>query len=67
MRKYLILQRRSHNWTQRQVAQLIGLSVQMISMIETGKRNPSKLTMDKMEDLFGIPQRELFENHDTKT
>ena len=32
----------------------------MVSMLESGKRKPSYEVLVRLEDLFGLPHRELF-------
>ncbi len=46
-------------WTAEWVAKQIGISRRMYVFIEQGSRNPSLCVANKLEDLFGIPQREL--------
>ncbi|MGG3210962.1 helix-turn-helix transcriptional regulator [Geobacillus stearothermophilus] len=40
--------------TQKDVAEKIGVTQAMYSMIENGKRKPGKKTAAKIEELFGI-------------
>lgn len=40
--------------TQKDVAEKIGITQAMYSMIENGKRKPGKKTAAKIEELFGI-------------
>ncbi|MGG3919940.1 helix-turn-helix transcriptional regulator [Parageobacillus thermoglucosidasius] len=40
--------------TQKDVAKQIGVTQAMYSMIENGKRKPSKKTAARIEELFGI-------------
>ena len=57
----LIRQERIHkNWTQARVANAIGTTLSMIQKIETGKRKPSFDVLVKLENLFGMDYRDLF-------
>lgn len=47
-------------WPQEFVAQRIGVTPETIHHIETGKRKPSFSVLVKLEDLFGMDYRELF-------
>lgn len=60
MRKLLINMRIKNQYTQKQVAEMIGISQQMISLIETGKRRPTIEIAKKLEVLFNTPMEELF-------
>lgn len=40
--------------TQKDVAKRLGVTQAMYSMIENGKRKPSKKTAAKIEELFGV-------------
>lgn len=55
LRKY----RQERGWTQNFVANQIGVTQTAIHDIETGKRIGSIPVWDALEDLFGIPQRQL--------
>lgn len=55
----LINERKIKGLTQEQVGKIVGVSKQMISLIESGQCNPSISVANALEDLFGIPQREL--------
>lgn len=59
-RKVLINKRIKNKITQDRLAQMIGISQQMISLIETGKRRPTIETAKKLEVLFKTPMEELF-------
>lgn len=41
------------------MAAYLGMTERAYRHLESGTRNPSKETIDKLEDLFGVPQREL--------
>ncbi|TCU64446.1 putative transcriptional regulator [Tissierella praeacuta] len=59
-RKVLINKRIKNKITQDRLAQMIGISQQMISLIETGKRRPTIEIAKKLEVLFKTPMEELF-------
>ena len=63
-RSKLIYERKKKEWTQQQLAIMLGVSKQMVSMIEKGRCSPSLKVANQLEDLFGIPQRELLDEHD---
>ncbi|WP_267904273.1 helix-turn-helix domain-containing protein [Risungbinella massiliensis] len=60
LRKNLITQRMNHNLTQREVAELLGISEVFVRKIERGDSNPGRRTMLKFEGLYGVSERELF-------
>jgi len=41
-------------WTQYELAQMIGVTPKMISFYELGERNPSRKTQQKLANAFGI-------------
>ena len=47
--------RQKQGMTQMQLAELCGISFQAISNIETGKAWPSKSTVEKLCEAFGVP------------
>lgn len=51
--------RKKYGWSADLVAQKVGLKRRMYVYIESGKRNPSLTVANRLEDLFGVPQREL--------
>ncbi len=53
-------ERLNRKWTQENVAQQIGLTRTAVHDLETGKQLPSYKILVKLEDLFGLPHRELF-------
>lgn len=59
MRNRLISERKARKWTQRFVAEQLGITVRAYQYYERDERDPPKDTIDKLEDLFGIRQREL--------
>ena len=61
MRNNLILARKKAKLTQLDVANILGISVRHYQNIEYGTRQGSIEIWDKLEDLFGIPQRQLRE------
>ena len=58
-RPRLRAERKKNNWTQEYVAAEIGITVRAYHYYEHGGRTPSLDIANKLEDLFGIPQREL--------
>ena len=46
--------------TQEQVSKLTGLSVRYISLLETGKRNPSDKSKTKFSKAYKVPEVEIF-------
>jgi transcriptional regulator with XRE-family HTH domain len=66
MRKRLKQLRKQHGYTQSQLAELLGVKLRAYQFYEEGKRNPSYKNLTKLEDLFGIPQRELLEIEEEK-
>lgn len=53
-------ERQRRGWSQSKVAKQLGLSQSMLLKIETGKRKPSFDVLVKIEDLFGMDYRDLF-------
>jgi len=47
-------------WTQKIVANYIGLTTTAVSDIENGKQRPSYSILCKIETLFGMSHKELF-------
>ena len=62
MRKNLRQTRLKYNLTQAEVAKNIEVSVRQYQHLEAGTRNTTPETWDKLEDLLGVPQRQLREN-----
>ena len=60
MKTMLWRERKARGWTQEFVAGEIGITPEAVSMLETGQRNPSYDVLVKLEDLFGLPHRQLF-------
>ena len=54
-------ERKKRNGLQRDVADQIGITTTAYTKIETGKRRPSFGVLVKIEDLFGMDYRELFD------
>ncbi len=67
MRHKLKQEREIRSWTQKYVAEKIGITVRAYQYYESGKRDPLLDTANKLEDLFGINQRELLVRNDTLT
>jgi len=59
MRDRLRAERSKRGWTQVFVAQQIGITHRHYQNYEYGKKSPSLELANKLEDLFGVPQREL--------
>ena len=53
-------ERISHDWTQEFVATQLGVTNQAVNLIETGQRKPSFDVLVKLEDLFCMDYRDLF-------
>lgn len=64
LRPRLRAERKLRGWTQQYVADKIGVTVRAYLYYEHGERTPSLDLANKFEDLFGIPQRELFVRDD---
>lgn len=60
MYRVLRQERIRRHWTQREVAQQIGVTRTAYHHIETGERNPSYPVLVKLEDLFHLTHRQLF-------
>lgn len=54
-------EREKREWTQENVAKMIGITPEAVSMLETGHRKPSYDVLVKLEDLFHMNHRKLFE------
>lgn len=52
-------------YPQKNIAQAIGVSQQYISLVETGRRPPSKKFKEGFSKLLGIPEKKIF-GEDTK-
>jgi putative transcriptional regulator len=59
-RHSLINQRKKNNLTQKQVADVLGISEVYVRKIENGDSNPGRSTMVKFEQLFNTSSRDLF-------
>lgn len=46
--------RTKQDWTQAQLAEKIGMSVNAVSSLETGKAYPPKATVEKLCEAFGV-------------
>lgn len=51
--------RRQRDWTQRQLAERVGVDYKNISNYEVGRLIPSKKTLARLADTFGLEIREL--------
>lgn len=61
MRENLRQARKNKGLTQQALAEMVGLSPIGYRQIESGKRLGKIETWDRLEDIFGIPQRQLRE------
>lgn len=66
MTRMMRKERIKRGWSCEFVAQSVGLSAEAIRLIETGERNPSYPVLVKLEDLFGMTHRELFEGGEVR-
>lgn len=53
-------ERINRDWTQKDVAQKLGVSPQVVCDWEKGRRFPRRHVLDNLEKLFGLTHRELF-------
>lgn len=53
-------EREKRNWSQRYVAQEVGISREALHYIECGQRKPSYTVLVKLENLFQMGHREMF-------
>lgn len=67
MREKLKKARRDAGLTQKQVADMVGVTERHYQYIESGLRMGRIETWDKLEDIFGIHQRQLREITDSGT
>lgn len=58
-REFLIKERRRRGFTQKKVAEYIGISRELYSHIERGTRNPGLQTAIKIADFFNIDVRKF--------
>ncbi len=63
MRTQLRKARQDHCFTQAALAARIGISARMMRAIESGTRTGSSWIWDTLEDILGVPQRQLRERH----
>lgn len=59
-RKALIEARDRKGWKQEELAKMLDMTQQTISLIENGHRNPNIRTAKKLEMLYDIPMESLF-------
>lgn len=59
-RELLISLRESKGWTQREVAEKLGISTSRYGMYELGTRTPAPHVMKSIADLFNHPMTDLF-------
>jgi putative transcriptional regulator len=60
VRQRLVKERQKRKLTQKQVAQIIGISEVYVRKIEKGEKNPGRETMLKFGKLYDLNERELF-------
>lgn len=58
--------RKSHNYTQQSLANLVGIGQRQITMIENGKSFPSFQTIIKISSILDLSLKNLFENQETE-
>lgn len=61
MRNRIRVLRAEHEWSQAQVADLLGIARQTINALETGKYAPSLPLAFKISKLFEKPVEEIFD------
>jgi len=67
MRENLKAARKAKKLTQQQLADKLGLSLRYYKSVESGERLGGIWMWDMLEDILGVNQRDLRENHpDTK-
>lgn len=54
-------ERIKRNWTLGYVSKVVGVTVSTVHDIETGRSKPSYEVLVKLENLFKMPHRRLFE------
>ena len=67
MRLMIRQERIRRGWTQQYVADQIGITKAALCNIETAQRKPSYEVLVKLEDLFHLNHRQLFEVADDET
>lgn len=58
--------RKTNGFTQKQVAEYLGMAVQSYQRIEYGERGTNVRNWDKLEELFNISQKELRKKEQTQ-
>lgn len=58
----LRIERRKKGLTQAELASIVGVSSNYVSLIEKGKKTPSTKTINKMAKALGIPANALLED-----
>ena len=64
MRNRLRVLRAEHNWSQAELAQLLGVSRQTVNALEVDKYDPSLPLAFKIARLFGQPIEGIFQEED---
>lgn len=59
-RDYLVALRKKNGWTQKFIAEKLGVTANYYGMIEKGIRTPGLSTALEMQELFGLPVDRLF-------
>lgn len=62
MQRMIQTEREKRGWSRHDVAKQVGISVEAIRLIESGRRNPSYEVLLKLEDLFGKSHRDLMKS-----
>lgn len=55
--------RLERGWTQKEVAEKIGVTKSTVNLLESGLRKPSYEVLVKLEALFGVTHNVLFRRH----
>jgi transcriptional regulator with XRE-family HTH domain len=58
--------RRAKKFTQEQLAESVGCSVEFISLVERGVNAPSVARLEKFSQVLGVEVKELFEFEEEK-
>ena len=58
--------RQSHGWTQEQIAEKLGMSINGYGCIERGETDANLSRLEQISEVFGISLAELFDLENTK-
>lgn len=61
MREKLQNERKKRHWTKQVFATKLGVSMQYVYLLETGKKDGTLKTWAKIQNLFEIPSEEMWE------